>query len=270
MNCCICGTVRNCGPYLKKVLENIEKIGSIFNDYKIVFYYDNSTDNTLEILKNYQKQNPRLLFYVNKVLISPFRTHRLAHARNYCLNYVKSNKETFPYFIMMDLDDVSCKNLNIEPLKRCLKRNDWDGLSFNTSPRYYDVWALSIKPYYFSYIHFLESPIHHHLLIANYVDNILKNMQKNKLLKCLSSFNGFSIYRTEKFLKTYYDGRIRLDIMPKEFIQLHSNVAKSKLVYKRICNVDGRQEDCEHRSFHTQAVFNSGARIRISPEVLFT
>ena len=61
MNCCICGTVRNCGPYLKKVLENIEKIGSIFDDYKIVFYYDNSTDNTLEILKNNKKPEINLL-----------------------------------------------------------------------------------------------------------------------------------------------------------------------------------------------------------------
>jgi len=270
MNCCICGTVRNCGPYLKRVLENIEKIGSIFNDYKIVFFYDNSTDNTLDILKNYQKKNPRLIFYVNKTLISPFRTHRLAYGRNYCLDYVKTNKEMFPYFIMMDLDDVNCKNLNIEPLRRSLKRDDWDGLSFNTSPHYYDVWGLSIKPYYFSYNHFNYNSTHNAGLIGNYVDKILKTMPKNKLLPCLSSFNGFSIYRTKKFLNTYYDGRVRTDIMPKEFIQLHSHVARSKLIYRRICNVDGRYEDCEHRSFHAQAVFNSGARIRISPEVLFT
>jgi hypothetical protein len=34
-------------------------------------------------------------------------------------------------------------------------------------------------------------------------------------------------------------------------------------------NVDGRYEDCEHRAFHIQARQNSGARILISPEVLF-
>ena len=57
MNCCICGPVKNCGPYLRKVLENIEKIGSLFDDYSIIIYYDNSTDNTLEILKEYQLKN---------------------------------------------------------------------------------------------------------------------------------------------------------------------------------------------------------------------
>jgi hypothetical protein len=56
MNCCICGPVKNCAPYLNKVFENIEKIGSIFDDYKIVLYYDRSTDNTLNMLIEYQKK----------------------------------------------------------------------------------------------------------------------------------------------------------------------------------------------------------------------
>ena len=80
MNCCICGTVKNCGPYLSKVLDNMAKIGSIFEEYKIIIYYDKSTDNTLDILKQYQKQNANMFFYVNKNLISPFRTHNLAIA----------------------------------------------------------------------------------------------------------------------------------------------------------------------------------------------
>jgi len=57
MNCCICGTVKNCGPYLNKVLNNMVKIGSIFDEYQIIIYYDHSTDNTLEIIKNFQKNN---------------------------------------------------------------------------------------------------------------------------------------------------------------------------------------------------------------------
>jgi hypothetical protein len=32
MKCCICGTVKNCGPYLEKVLKNIETIGKIFGE----------------------------------------------------------------------------------------------------------------------------------------------------------------------------------------------------------------------------------------------
>jgi hypothetical protein len=53
MKCCICGTVRNCGKYLEKVFSNIEKIGTIFDEYVIIVYYDVSNDNTLEFLKQY-------------------------------------------------------------------------------------------------------------------------------------------------------------------------------------------------------------------------
>ena len=60
MKCCICGPVRNCGPFLDKVLRNVEKIGAIFEDYEILIYYDKSNDNTLNKLKEYQAKNPRL------------------------------------------------------------------------------------------------------------------------------------------------------------------------------------------------------------------
>ena len=85
MNCCFCGPVKNCGPYLLKVLDNIEKLASLFEDYMIVIYYDQSSDNTLDILKEYQLKNPKLLFYVNNNPVSPYRTHNIANARNFCL-----------------------------------------------------------------------------------------------------------------------------------------------------------------------------------------
>lgn len=269
MNCCICGPVKNCAPYLNKVFENIEKIGSLFDDYKIIIYYDNSTDNTLEVLKEYQKKNPRLLFYVNQIPSSQFRTHRIASARNYCLKYVRDNKDLYPYFIMMDFDDVNCKNINVEPLKNSLKREDWDGLSFNTSPHYYDIWGLSIWPFCFSYNHF-NNNFKYHTIIRNYVMTKLNSLKPGQLLQCISSFNGLSIYRTNKFLDTYYDGRVRLDLFPKEYIQSHLKAQKSKgITYRDYGHIKGRYEDCEHRSFHQQSRMNSGARIMISPEIIF-
>lgn len=269
MNCCICGPVKNCGPYLNKVLSNMEKLGSIFEDYKILIYYDESSDDTLQILKNYQLTNPKMLLYVNSKPVSQFRTHNIADARNFCLHYVKQNIEYFPYFIMMDMDDVNCKELNLEPLARSLLREDWDALSFNTTPAYYDIWGLSIWPYCFSYNHF-EDNVEFYTIMQNYVTQLLEKLEPGELLPCISSFNGLSIYKTHKFLKTYYDGRIRLDIVPGINILAHSKAAGSKLVFKKYVTSDGRYEDCEHRAFHIQARQNSCARIMISPEVLFS
>ena len=269
MNCCICGPVKNCGPYLPKVFENIEKMGSLFDDYKIVVYYDKSNDNTLDILKQYQKKNHRLIFYVNKTPMSKFRTHRIAIARNYCLNYIRQNATHFPYFIMMDFDDVNCKNINVEPLKRSLLRKDWDGLSFNTSPYYYDIWGLSIWPFCFSYNHFQNS-YKYYSIIKDYMMLKLKMLKPGQLLPSISSFNGLSIYRTPKFLNTYYDGKVRTDLFPKNYIAAHAIAQKSNgVVYKDYGHVKGAYEDCEHRAFHQMARKNSGARIMISPEILF-
>jgi len=270
MNCCICGPVKNCGPYLLKILDNMTKIGSIFDDYMIIIYYDKSSDNTLDILKKYQETNSKMIFYVNQKPVSPFRTHNLAIARNFCLNYIRQNREKYPFFIMMDCDDVNCKEVNTDILKKYLYSNNWDGLSFNTTPKYYDIWALSIYPFCFSYNHF-ENNVKYYDIIQNYIDGLLKKASsQNALVPCISSFNGFSIYRTLKFLNSYYDGKIRLDLIPKSNLEAHKNVTKSKLVFKKYVTVDGRYEDCEHRSFHIQATKNSGAKIMISPEILFS
>lgn len=268
MKCCICGPVKNCGPYIEKVLENVEKIGALFDDYNIILFYDHSNDDTLKKLKKFKEKNNRLGYYINAKVVSSFRTHNIAFARNYCLRKIREKYSNYPFFIMMDFDDVNCKNVRPEVLKKYLDREDWDALSFNTVPKYYDIWGLSIYPYSFSYNHFKNNNQYYNI-IQNYVDDKLKKLPSGGLLACLSSFNGFSIYRTSKFIDCYYDGKIRMDLMPKRLIDIHSFITQSPIIFKKYITVDGRFEDCEHRAFHMQAVFKNNAKIRISPEVLF-
>jgi len=267
--CCICGPVKNCGPYLDKVLENIEKIGSLFKDYKIFIFYDVSNDDTLSKLQNFQKKNNKLILFINNKIKSIYRTHNIAHARNNCLKYIRNNQNKFPYFIMMDFDDVNCKNINTDILPKYFERNDWDALSFNTSPKYYDIWGLSIKPYCFSYNHFEQNKYNNYHIIQEYITKKLNDLPQGELLKCISSFNGFSVYRTDKFINSHYDGKLRLDIMPLNFIKAHAKAARSNILLYDYGNVNCKYEDCEHRSFHAVAISQVNARIRISPEVLF-
>jgi hypothetical protein len=258
MNCCICGTVRNCGPYLNKVFKNIEKIGSIFDDYTIIIYYDKSCDNTLEILTKYQKINPKLFIYVNKKKLSEYRTIRIAKGRNTCLKFVRENQDKYPYFIMMDFDDVNSTKINIEPLRKSLKRDDWDSLSFNRN-FYYDIWALSINPYYLSCAHIGDDAGRKML---NYITDTLKNMNKDDLLPCASAFCGFCIYKTEKFIDCRYSGILNLTLFPSDKMKYNIALFKGQFNYNKI-------EDCEHRYFHLMAINKNKARIRISPEILF-
>jgi len=268
MRCCICGPVKNCAPYLNKIFENMEKLGSLFEDYVIIMYYDKSKDNTLQILKNYQTKNSKFTFFVNQQPISKYRTHNIAKARNHCVNEVRNKYTDFEYLIMMDCDDVNCKNINTNVLKNALKREDWDALSFQTSPRYYDIWGLSIYPFCFSYNHFKEN-VQNYNIIQDYVERKLKNLPAGELLPCISAFNGFSIYKVNKFANCYYDGRINVNLIPRHYMLEHMKAAKSILLFKKYVTVDGRYEDCEHRSFHVQGINKNNARIMISPEILF-
>jgi glycosyltransferase involved in cell wall biosynthesis len=269
MKCCFCGTVRDCGPYLEKVFQNIEILSQLFEDYEIMIVYDKSSDNSLSILKKYQKKNNKLKLYVIPRLISPYRTHRLAYARNICFDYVKQND--YPLFIMMDMDNVNAKNVNPEVLSKFLtepKYDLWDSLSFNTSPNYYDLWALSIYPYSFSCWHFEKNNIN---MIQDHIHSILNKAknEENKLVRCISAFNGFAIYKTNVFYNSKYDGTFNLSKIPRKYISNHKKASGGNLSTTVCCNINRKYEDCEHRLFHITALRQNDARIMISPEYIF-
>jgi hypothetical protein len=94
-------------------------------------------------------------------------------------------------------------------------------------------------------------------------------LKPGQLLKCISSFNGFSIYRTSKFLNSYYDGIPRFDLIPSHYIKAHALIANSPIVFPDLGHVKCKYEDCEHRAFHAEAINKDNAKIRITNDVLF-
>ena len=86
----------------------------------------------------------------------------------------------------------------------------------------------------------------------------------NKISTCYPATKFISMIDQKPIKPTY------LDLIPLKNMNAHSTVTNSKLVYKKYVTVDGRYEDCEHRAFYIQASQNSGARIMISPEIIFT
>lgn len=256
--CCICGTVKNCGPFLNKVFKNMETIGNIFNDYRIIIAYDKSNDNSLNILKKYQETNNKFILHIEDKLPTPYRTHNIARARNKCLDIIRQNFNDYEYFIMIDCDDVCSKPVNLQHLLYYLTSNtEWDSLSFNKKP-YYDTWALSKIPYVFSNMHF-QNPEYY----GKFIEQIIQNTPKGTLIPCISAFNGFAIYRTNKFINYYYDPKPRLDLIPKHLIEKNIQLCGPMYLKGKAGLVD-----CEHRSFHLMAI-NAGARIRIAPEIIF-
>ena len=185
MNCCICGAVKNVGKYLDKIFSNIEQLGSLFENYVIIFYYDHSTDNTLQKMKEYQEKVgvERFIFYVNIVEVSKYRTHRIANARNNCLQMIREKFSTWPFFMMIDCDDKCSEDVKTQVLQKYLRRNDWDALSFNKKS-YYDIWALSIRPYMFSCHHFNKNQLN---TMHKYITKLLMFSTENVYICILIS-----------------------------------------------------------------------------------
>ena len=272
MRCCICGTVKNCEIYLDKIFRNMEQIASLFEDYAIILYYDMSSDNTLNKLTQYKLKNKRFHFYVNEDPLLKYRTYNIAKGRNYCINYINENYPDYEYFIMMDCDDVCENNVNLNVIQKNLLRDDWDCLSFNKKD-YYDIWALSYGPYACSFFIFTHNGPKLTLgknkllprdIMKKSITNTLANCPHNELIACYSAFNGFAIYKSNKFLDCKYDGTLNLNYIPKKLLLMNI-----QHLGKIVTNSENIHFDCEHRRFHFEAMLKNNARNRISPEILF-
>jgi hypothetical protein len=264
--CCICAAVKDVGSHLNAIFNNMEKIGNIFNDYRVIFFYDKSEewyDNTLDLIKEFQTRNTKVALIVNPTpLTNAVKTCKLAHARNACLQYIRENCPTYQYFVVMDCDEICAPPIKIDLFKKYLKRTDWDALSFRRS-HYYDLWALSMRDLIYSCWHF-QKP-HALPIYQKAIDDALRNCPQGELVHVYSAFGGFGIYRTDKFLDCKYDGSSRLDLMPPFLLKRNIERCGEITQYQW----DGPDQDCEHRSFHIQAKLMNNARIAIAPVSLF-
>ena len=257
----ICGCVKNNEKYLKNVFENIKKIIKLFKKYEIIIAYDHSDDESYNILKNYSKQlNIKILNNNNN---SNFTVINICNARNSILDYIRSKSIQSRYMIMMDMDDVCSKNLNVNILKKYIfKENNWDCLTFNREG-YYDIWALSIDDYLLSCQHWnnFDKVVH---IMKNHIINKLH--LSNILVDCKSAFNGFGIYKLEKFINCIYKAKIEDTLQFIKNVDIKKNEEKLEMKFNKFCT----KVDCEHRYFHFDAINKNAAKIKISPEILFS
>ena len=263
----ICLTVRDCYNYLDSVFININKLNEIFTNLKIVFFYDKSKDKTLKKLTEYKnKLGDDMIILKNKnIKLSKYRTVRLAYARNQLKKYIDAYFDNYNFFIMMDPDDVCCGDINVDIIKKYIDRLDWDCLTFNHYlDNYYDIWALSFYPYLIHYLKFENSP-REMFYIRKAFQNQIKKLEEDELLDCYSAFAGFGIYRKEKFNNCIYDG-VKQFNLPQYIIDrsLKLHLLAGINFKLRYCN-----ENCEHRSFHIQAITKNKAKIRIAKDYLF-
>ena len=293
--CCVIGLcVYNNEPGLPSVLLNIVKIieSYLFEKITVVVFYDNSSDNSYSIMEVFKKKYEsvcantfKMIIVVNKNsrnrnmrmdfgggnnaisrVLDTGRTARIAIARNGILHVIRGmHNRGFlnKYFIMMDSNEYACVGqINIPTLRSALERSDeWDSVSFNREAGYYDYWALSYDPYIYSIYHVVARDQTLHNMREDFDKKIKyasassKNDKKYDFIPVYSSYNGFAIYKSNKFLNCSYSSNIDIKLFPK------------KLLPPQIINKF--TNDCEHRKFHLEAIKKNKARIVVSPLSIF-
>jgi len=266
MNCVICLCVFNNEFGLPFVLNNILTIGELFSKIQILVFYDKSTDSSLEILEKYKEKHRNIEIIVNEKERTVVRTENISIARNSLLQTIREKYSDYSYFIMMDSNEYSCiGNINIKILEKMLRRKEeWDAISFDREAGYYDTWALSFDPFVYSFFHCEQWNRVVDLMRTSF-KNLLEDYKKNKpeqLIPVYSAFNGFSLYKMEKFINCLYNSNIDIKLFPKETVQKQMQTIQTKII-PRFTN------DCEHRHFHLEAIKKNGAKIRICTDFLF-
>jgi hypothetical protein len=266
--CCLC--VRNCEKFLTNIFKNIDLFKNNYNLYTIIVY-DNCKDNSEKLINEYQTKSEHKVYISKIVNTSKYRTVRIAKARNECLEILYSKIKNIDFHIMLDADNVNEKEWNMDIINKYLNNFDndiWDAISFNRN-RYYDIWALiydDIKHHCWGYKKKQNSA-----KVVDYMKkditiklNNLKKTSQNSI-QCLSAFNGFAIYKTEKFKDILYDGfyqNIKSLISDDERLET-LNFVRNK-VDKNLIIDENQIMHCEHIFYHLSAIKKNNCVIKIS------
>lgn len=248
----ICGCAKDIQKYIENSTNKMAKISEFFADYKIIIFENDSKDNTLKLLKNFEKTHKNVIILSETGLHNKTgytRTCKLAYARNKIIEYVENNNlGNFDYLINMDMDNVNEK-LNIKLIKDILEDtsfNNWSVITANQKV-YYDFWALRTKKNNENCWSKTGLCRQEKKKLKNWIDESEHSKFSNnsinensKPIKVLSAFGGLGIYKMKYLLGCRYNS-----------IDQKNNL----------------EHDCEHVAFN-KCIRNNGGDIYIHPKLI--
>jgi len=273
--CVVCLCVRDVERFTRSVFSNILKLRDFFDIISVTYFLDPSNDKTLDVITEIKSECsndeglPLVELIENTSELHHSRTMRIAHGRNSLFRFVEENYASTDYVIMIDGDNISSGHMDPSVIGKYLSMSVWDALSFNRED-YYDIWALCYEPYIHNMwsFHEREHSLEVLKLMKDDISNRLSKLGDGELLECYSAFNGFAIYRFEKFHGCVYDGQ-RQTFFPRGRIDEYASFLEDEHGLGEISVDFGKSSNCEHVAFHMQAIRENNARIRISRDILF-
>jgi hypothetical protein len=236
MSVFIFGTARDVASHLPGVLDNIERIGSLFCSWHAAIVESHSVDTTWDVLNQWKAGRPNIDL-LQMSLPQSLKTERLGEARNRLLMFLRPEDT---YLIVLDMDNVNSHPIDLDGIRSSLMyTSDWAAIGCNSAPPHglYDIMALR------GFMGLNENcwDLYRSAIARGMPDGQAKNQfvyrymvqipKTYGFIEVDSCFNGLMIYKTS---------------------YIHS-----------CCHYDGRNDICEHVSFH-QCIKSHGGRIFIN------
>jgi hypothetical protein len=204
-----CGLCRDVRLFLPRTAAQIEKLGSMFREYRIVLYENDSVDATRDFLADWQSLNPRLDVIVEThVAKKHLRTRSLdraawmAFCRNRYRERVVSKYGDFDYVVVVDTDLPG--GWSFDGVAHTFGHDNWDLVG---------SYGIKRRPVHqqneFPFLHFDVWAFHPAVgtkarKLVNHNELILHRGEP--MLPVESSFGGLGIYRTECMRAAEYGG----------------------------------------------------------------
>ena len=207
----IVGLVRNCEPSLESEVETLRASFKDFKNVSFFFVESDSTDGSLEALRELATRIPNFQFLSLGNLRQSIsdRIERIAHCRNTYLDYVQTTSKKFDYVVVADLDGVN-NLLTKEKVATCWKFDGWSVCTANQTGPYYDIYALRAPGW--SEMDCWNEARSLYASGMNPVKSWVKAIRdKQRIIpesedwiEVTSAFGGLAIYKREAFLKGNY------------------------------------------------------------------
>ena len=215
----ICGLARDLGKTAQYSVARLERLGSMFKNYRVIIYENDSSDSTLTELFRWQKRNPNVVILTEKLGnpkregISNERKKEMAYYRNKYLKEISNYDHD--YVIVYDTDLTG--GFSYEGICHTFGCQDWDvmasnGLLFRPNKNgdidrfFYDTWAFRLPGQ--------EEP-----KITEQNDIYYK--RGDPLVRVDSAFGGLAIYKSECIKGTKYTNK------DCDHVTLHDQIKKN-------------------------------------------
>lgn len=222
----ICACAKNVAEHLPLSISKIEMISSAFKEVKIFIFENDSTDNTLSILKDWAKKNQSVKIISERNLKLKAtkgwykRIEALMIGRNRLLEESKIYNPD--YYIPIDMDEV-ISGLTLDGFLSSFDLDlDWAMVGANQTGHYYDLWVLR------TFDDWMNDDCWEECVPKHGYDFCIESKKRNiptdsEPIEVLSCFGGLGIYKF-KYVKDCSYNRVGLRTV--EHTYLHNQMRK--------------------------------------------